>query len=208
MKEILLKYDSICISDNEIEFHRIHNPSLGKILYDVFVNAISFVYLYIPFFYLLMKLLGISISCIYMLGLFFMILFYAIMLYRKKHKNIKIPIDQIFCSFIKKRILYVHYKGGVRLAEIGDDKTSDQLQELSTLKLNSTSYNLNGNRRKKIYKQNAWLGAAGICLSGIFLVVIGEMNEDNDMSFILGLVSFVICISIFLWGIVNMKIGK
>lgn len=203
MKEVILKYDSIFISDNEIEFRRIHTPPLNKMLCDIFINPISFVYLYIPFFYFLMKLLGISISCIYVFWLFLMILFYSIMSYRKKHRNIKIPINQIVYSYIRKHVLYVYYKGGIKLVEIGNENNKNRLQELSALKFNSIGY-----RRKRNYRLDVWLGAIGICISVILLVAVGKMNKDNDMPFVLGIISFVICIFIFVFGIINLKMKK
>jgi hypothetical protein len=112
MDELKFKYDVMYLAENRCELKRVKRKPFLKILADMFIVKASFAFCIIPFFALLLFLIGVPLKFNNAIAPFIVpLFFFPIMSYYEQHKNVNILTDNIRKIYMTKngQIMKIEY---------------------------------------------------------------------------------------------------
>ncbi|MDR0756835.1 MAG: hypothetical protein LBF85_03210 [Tannerella sp.] len=124
MDKLTFKYDIMHLFSDRCEFKHFKKKPFFETLVDIFVSKLSYAFLLIPFFVLILHLIiealtanDVPVDMLYLLCLITPIFLFVIMTYYEQHKNVTILISDIRKLYVSRdgKILRIEYKENKRL---------------------------------------------------------------------------------------------
>ena len=202
MDKIVLINDIIYLLEDRYEFKGMRRKPILKILYDCFFSSMSWAFLFVPLYTLLLFLIKVPVTLGMILSIVSILCLFMSGIYYERHRNVFIAKDSITRSYLnnKKRTLIIEYSDGKRYrvkicdfpsCETDKNRLIWKLKEKGILEQKDNIL-LPFDSSKKNHKMNLCFSGIGFILSLLALMTV-RVFPHNYIIIIVGVVGLLLC---------------